>query len=74
MNDLERGINNINNLTKAELARLIQLCDVVVKKNDERIKKTTVGVIKLKLANQRDQIRHKRQMFVSKFHQVWFKK
>jgi len=69
MNDLERGINNINNLTKAELARLIQLCDVVVKKNDERIKKTTVGVIKLKLANQRDQIRHKRQMFVSKFHQ-----
>jgi hypothetical protein len=70
MNDLERGINNINNLTKAELARLIQLCDVVVKKNDERIKKTTVGVIKLKLANQRDQIRHKRQMFVSKFHQV----
>lgn len=70
MNDLIHAIDNINSLSKAELARMIQLCDQAVKQNEAKIKETKISMVKLKLANKIDELRHKRQVLVSRFHQV----
>jgi hypothetical protein len=70
MNDLKEVIKNIDALSKAELAKYIQLCDKAVKLNETKIRETKVSLIKLKLANKRDEIKHQRQILVSRFHQV----
>lgn len=70
MNDIENGFKNVDTLSKAQLAKLIQLCDMAVKLNEGKIRGANISILKLKLANKRDDLKHKRQVFVSKFHQV----
>lgn len=70
MKDIENGFKNVDTLSKAQLAKLIQLCDMAVKLNEGKIRSANISILKLKLANKRDDLKHKRQVFVSKFHQV----
>lgn len=70
MSKIDEAILNIDKLSKQDLTHMIALCDKSVKQTEEKIKNANITLLKLKLANKRDDLKHKRQIFVSKFHQV----
>lgn len=67
---IDNAIMNINNLSKDDLSQMIAFCDKTIKQTEDKIKTTNVSFIKLKLANKRDEIKHKRRIFVARFHQI----
>lgn len=69
MNDIDKAFNRIDTLSKSEIANVMLLCDVAIKTNQEKIRNCNVSVLKLKFANKIDELKHKKRVFMLKFHQ-----